>query len=343
LQFIQTSEGRLVPDGNGGYDYEYAIKDHLGNTRVMFDQTGEVLQDQSYYPFGLSMGEALTFDMPSSLPDNKYLYNGKELQDDFDLGWYDYGARFYDPQLGRWHVVDPKAELGRRWSPYNYTFNNPIRFTDPDGMWPDGNPLENLVDQVVDKAKSYIAKKVESLVHAVANDIGDQVQDAAENIEVSAYAEGEIKISAGANYSSKVEGLGVDANVMTAEMASLSGEVDNSGGSGELNWVGKDSELTVEHGGGAGYEGANVDASHSYTVKQGEGIIQSKSFAKGTYGVPGLAVGAKYENHSNAESEATTHTIKVGAFTSGAKGSGWRLSFSGSAGIKISYKKSDDD
>jgi RHS repeat-associated protein len=134
LQFIQTSEGRLVPDGNGGYDYEYAIKDHLGNTRVMFDQTGEVLQDQSYYPFGMSMGEALTFDMPSTLPDNTYLYNGKELQMDFDLGWYDYGARFYDPQLGRWHVIDPMCEIARRWTPYQYAYNNPIRFIDPDGM-----------------------------------------------------------------------------------------------------------------------------------------------------------------------------------------------------------------
>ena len=70
--------------------------------------------------------------------DNKYLYNGKELQDEqlggINLDLYDYGMRYFDPALARWHSVDPLAESYYSHSPYHYALNNPIRYTDFMGM-----------------------------------------------------------------------------------------------------------------------------------------------------------------------------------------------------------------
>ncbi|HTN37698.1 MAG TPA: RHS repeat-associated core domain-containing protein [Arachidicoccus sp.] len=92
-----------------------------------------ILETSSYYPFGL-MQKGISNANSVLHQQNKYLYNGKELQQKFGLDQYDYGARFYDPQIGVWHTQDPLTETSRRWTPYNYAYDNPIRFIDKDGM-----------------------------------------------------------------------------------------------------------------------------------------------------------------------------------------------------------------
>ena len=94
---LQTEEGRAVPNGTS-YDYQYYLGDNLGNTRVTFSTktaSATTIQRDDYYPFGM---EILRNTAPT--PKNEYLYNKKELQEEFNQ--YDYGARFYDPVIARW-------------------------------------------------------------------------------------------------------------------------------------------------------------------------------------------------------------------------------------------------
>ncbi len=142
LQRLGHTEGSVSRQDDGSFLHEYVLRDHLGNTRVTFTDANndgvvgesDIKQINNYYPFGLNMEGNWNGSFPEAK--NKYQYNDKELNVDFGLNWNDYGARFYDPAMARWLAVDPLAEKMRRHSPYNYAFDNPIRFVDPDGTEP---------------------------------------------------------------------------------------------------------------------------------------------------------------------------------------------------------------
>jgi RHS repeat-associated protein len=97
---------------------------------------GKLVEEYNYYPYGLVFGQ--TLQSSTTIPKTNYLYSGKELQhsefgDGNGLELADYGARMYDPQIGRWTGVDPKTEKYNSLAPYSYCNNNPINTIDFDG------------------------------------------------------------------------------------------------------------------------------------------------------------------------------------------------------------------
>ncbi len=168
-------DGRIVYSDSVPPRPQFRLTDHLGNTVVFFedknldgcitteaDTSGlavEVLQRLWYYPFGLQMENLSTWETE---PGQGYRYNGKER--DTLSGWYEYGARWGILEIGRWNGVDPLADNYPGWSPFSFTLDNPISFTDPTGMgvdWhEDGNG--NLVKDAGDNAQTlqtYIQKQ----------------------------------------------------------------------------------------------------------------------------------------------------------------------------------------
>ena len=157
LQFFPHAEGYVNATQNGTsytFNYVFNFTDHLGNIRLSYSQDPstnvlKIIEENHYYPFGLKhtgynsdqmmyVKEEYIVTIKPKPPLIKtvynYKYNGKEWQDELGLNVYDYGARGYMPDIGRWGQIDPLAEMYRRHTPYAYAVNNPVYFLDPDGM-----------------------------------------------------------------------------------------------------------------------------------------------------------------------------------------------------------------
>ena len=125
---------------------KYEERDHLGSVRVVVsdqknaDSTAKILNYNNYYAFGMKRpGVGQSFNLQTGLDNStgyRYGYNGMEQDFSFhnaDGESYDFGARIYDPRLGRWMAIDPKAIKYPGLSPYHFGYNSPIITIDPNG------------------------------------------------------------------------------------------------------------------------------------------------------------------------------------------------------------------
>ncbi len=108
--------------------YHFYIQDHLGNIRVVADQSGVAEQVNHYYPYG-----GIIADISTNQDIQRHKYNGKEYDRMYGLNLYDYGARHYDPATLAWTTADPLAEKYYPITTYGYCHDNPMNAVDPDG------------------------------------------------------------------------------------------------------------------------------------------------------------------------------------------------------------------
>jgi RHS repeat-associated protein len=169
---------------NAGYVYIWLSNENATPVEVYFDdfkvtQTkSPVVATNDYYAFGF---QSVSNSRENSL-EQKYLYNGKELQDELNLGWLDYGARMYQPELGRFSTIDPHSDSYFGWTPFNYVADNPILLIDPDGRdWivnkneKDGKTNYDITFQaaVVNNSESVTMEDIVNLAVNMANQIDD--------------------------------------------------------------------------------------------------------------------------------------------------------------------------
>jgi RHS repeat-associated protein len=201
LKMILTDNGYIENE-----KYYFYIKDHLGNNRIVADQSANVIQTTEYYPYG----------MPFSKDDTQpFKYNNKELDNMNGLNWYDYSARHYDATITRFTTIDPHAEKYYSISPYVYCANNPVIYVDPTGMdWYTDNDGNYQYDpNLTAKNQSEILKKGQVYVG-----VTHQVKDAEGNVIENYRKDGSIMF---ANETSAYKRIWKQANKVNREQLAV--------------------------------------------------------------------------------------------------------------------------
>ncbi len=125
-----------------GYAYIYVSNEndesvYFDNLQVAHNR-GRIIEEDHYYALGLKIAgissNKLGNDTYEGYLQNKNLYNDKELIDEADLDWYDYGFRNYDAQIGRFPQLDPLKDDYPELTPFQYASNDPIANIDIDGL-----------------------------------------------------------------------------------------------------------------------------------------------------------------------------------------------------------------
>jgi RHS repeat-associated protein len=295
-----------------------------------------VTNDFNYDAWGLSIETLFnptyssTFGSFNSPNPQRHRYNGKEQIT--SSRFYDYGARQYDPVIGRWLSVDPLAEEGKQWSSYVYTFNNPLGYTDPDGRWPWPSWSE--------------VKKSANFSFENAKNVWDK-------ISISHFAKLEMNVTAGARVVSNTKTpipIGVkkideiDVNARSTVHAKFVREEDKNGFKQEIYKSGKNSSkanTSIAFSSAVPIEGIPFSFSASgkieSTYENKKETLKSYEYSAGI-SLTGLGINITKEKESNLKTAESKNTFRVSFFSVGLTlGGGIVTDAQDSSGIKIEY------